>query len=452
MSDELTDDQRFPLLTEEGRRLLKWMREHPHGPRYTAACGNRLTADYLRRVREYEAELDASLKGWPLGGLPPWLGGFVEMCFRDVPFYRRYGDPAERFADIPTLDRSLLSREIWSFVPDSLPLDDLILYATSGTTGHPLTILSHPIVGASYTPLLRSALRPNGIELKAGRGQVCCVLVGYQRQAYTYPSVTPHQDNAGHIKLNLHPDDWRSPDDPARFLDDCNPEIYTGDPIAFAELMRLPLKTRPRALISTAMMLLPALRRQLESRFGCPVLDLYSMNEAGPIAVRSPSSPDVGIYHLLQHRLYIEILDNDGEPCPPGVRGEITLTGGLNFFLPLLRYRTNDYAALDFRGAQPALTGLEGRPPVVFRGANGQWINNLDVTHALKPFALPQFTLHQSADGSVHLKLRRMAVDLDQLRAALLNLFGADQALTIEVVDSLGDKVIQYTSEPALRV
>jgi len=86
--------------------------------------------------------------------------------------------------------------------------------------------------------------------------------------------------------------------DRARFLDDCSPELYTGDPIAFAELMKLSLKTRPHALISTVMMLLPGLRQRLESHFGCPVLDVYSMNETGPIAVLYD-----GVHVFLQHRL-----------------------------------------------------------------------------------------------------------------------------------------------------
>ncbi len=441
MPETLTDAERFPLITDEGRKMLKRLREHPHAPRYTAQCGNRLTAEYLRRVHEYEAELNAAPKGWPQGGLPAWLPGFVERCFRDVPFYRRYGAQPANFGDIPTIDRADLSREIRSFVPDSLPLDDLIIYATSGTTGHPLTIPSHPIVGACYTPLLKAALAIKGIELKSGRGQVGCVLVGYQKRAYTYPSVTPHQDEAGHLKLNLHPQDWRDPDDRARFLDDCNPELYTGDPLAFAELMRLPLKTRPRALISTAMMLTSGLRQQLEAHFSCPVLDVYSMNESGPIAVAHD-----GVHVLLQHRLYVEILDSDGTPCPPGARGEVTLTGGLNFFLPLLRYRTNDYASLGWRDGQPVLIGLEGRPQMLYRGANGQAINNLDVTGALKHLALPQFTLHQAADGSLQMKVRRSPVNVSQVRAALLALFGPDQILAIEEVDSLGDKVTQYST------
>jgi phenylacetate-CoA ligase len=439
-----TDVERFPLLTDHGRRMLQWLREHPHAPRYTAQCGNRLTAESLRRVRAFEAELSTAPKGWQPGAAPPWLADFIERCFRDVPFYRRYGARPANFFDIPTFDRFDLSREPWSFVPDTQPLDDLIVNATSGTTGHPLIILSHPVVGACYLPLLKVALAMRGITLQSGPGQVGCILVGLQQRAYTYPSVTPQQDDAGHLKLNLHPDDWRDPDDRARFLDACQPEIYTGDPIAFAELMRLPLKTRPRALISTAMMLLPGLRRELESHFGCPVIDLYSMNESGPIAF----GDDAG-FMILQHRLYVEILGPDGVPCPSGVRGEVTLSGGFNPFLPLLRYRTNDYASLTFLGTQPVLVGLEGRLPTVFRTRDGSEINSLDVTGVLKPFALPQFTLHQGADGSLHLKVRGANVDHARLREALLALFGPDQPLTIAEVDSfggLGDKVIQYTT------
>ena len=434
--------------------MLQRLREHPHAPRYTAHTGNRLTTEYLRRVNEYEAELNASPIGWQPGAYPAWLDGFLDMCFTDVPFYRRYGYRPADFADIPTTDRADLSREPWSFVPDSQSLTDLIINATSGTTGHPLVIPSHPVVGACYTPLIKSALRRYGITLTSERGQVACVLVGYQLKSFTYPSVTPHQDDAGHLKLNLHPDDWRDPADRAKFLDDCNPEIYTGDPIAFAELAQLPLTNYPKALVSTAMMLTPALREQLQDHFGCPVLDLYGMNECGPIAASLPpasSGEERGGGHvILQHRMYLEMLDPDGLPCPPGVRGEVTLTGGLNFFMPLLRYRTNDYASLAFHDSHPVLIGLQGRPPVLYRTARGEIINNLDVTSALKQFALPHYTLHQNTGGSLHLKLLHASANPDLIRAALLTLFGSTQSLAIEEVAFFPDKVIQYTSDLTL--
>ena len=210
--------------------------------------------------------------------------------------------------------------------------------------------------------------------------------------------------------------------------------------------MALPLTTRPKALVSTAMALLPGLRRQLQDRFGCPVVDLYSMNESGPIAARADDGP----FALLHHRLYVEVLDPEGAPCPPGVRGEVALTGGFNPFLPLLRYRTNDYAALGFRGRQPVLMDLEGRPPTLFRAPDGRLLNTLDISGALKPLALAQYQLHQSAAGALHLRLRGSDADAIQARAALLGLFGADQALTLELAEAFegaGGKVMQYTSD-----
>ena len=30
MDDALTEEQRFPLLTAKGRRMLRWLQEHPH--------------------------------------------------------------------------------------------------------------------------------------------------------------------------------------------------------------------------------------------------------------------------------------------------------------------------------------------------------------------------------------------------------------------------------------
>jgi len=441
----LKDEKRFPGLSEDSRQLLQHLREHPRAPRYTATCGHRLTPAYLERVHTYEQSLVGQTVSWPVGGYPPWLPSFVAECFREVPFYRGYGAPPIQFTDIPTTDRSDLSREIWSFIPDSQALDDLIVYATSGTTGHPLVIPSHPVVSGCYTPLVKAALTGHGVTLTAGRGQVGCILVGYQRHAYTYPSVTPQQDETGHLKLNLHPDDWRNPDDRAAFLDDCAPEIYTGDPLAFAELMRLPLTTRPKALVSTAMMLLPGLCAQLTAHFACPVVSLYSMNESGPIAVAQPQA--AGTYQFLQPRLFVEILNAEGRPCAPGERGEVTLTGGLNHYLPLLRYRTNDYAALEWQGATPYLSNLEGRPPVLYYAVNGQPISTLDVTRTLQPFALPQFILRQRADHSLLLTLPPHSLDLNAVRSALFTLFGSAQMITTEETQSFTEKVIQYQSD-----
>ena len=426
--------------------MLEFLREHPHAPIFRNESGNRLTADDVMRVREFEREVQSAQIGWRPGELPLWLGDFEEHCLSNVPFYRRYGSAPADFHDLPTISRADLSRDIAQFVPDSTPIDRLINFRTSGTTGHSLLLASHPIVAANYLAFHKRALRRFGIELRHRRGQVGVVLAGFQRKCFTYVSVTPTMDESGLAKINLHPADWRDPNDRAKYLDALAAELYTGDPIAFAELLTLPLQTKPRALLSTSMTLLPAMRQRLEERFSCPVLDLYSMNEAGPVGVADAAA---GGHVLLQHRLYVEILDAAGRSMPPGERGEVVLTGGFNFCLPLLRYRTGDYAALRFNGTEPVLIGLEGRPPVQFRTMGSEWINNIEVTHALQRFAIPQFTLHQDSERALHLRLSGGAHSEDQIRNALLEIFGPGQVLIFDHVVSFDGKVVQYTSDLA---
>ena len=440
---ETTDAARYPTLTEHGRRLLEFMREHPHAPIYRNESGNRLTADDVLRVEAFERDVAVADVGWTPAGVPEWLDAFVERCFETTPFYRRYGSRPRDFRDIPTMSRADLGRDIAQFVPDDVAIDRLINFQTSGTTGHPLLIASLPSVAASYLAFHKRALRRVGIELSHGRGQVGVVQVGFQKRCFTYVSVTPTMDESGLAKINLYPDDWRHPDDRAKYLDSLAPEILTGDPLAFAELAALPMRWRPRALLSTSMALRPASRRALEERFGCPVLDLYSMNEGGPIAVFDERA---GGHVLLQPRMFVEILDSGGHAVPPGERGEITLTGGFNPCLPLLRYRTGDFAALRFGAAEPVLVDLEGRPPVRFRTMLGEWLNNIEVTHALSRFALPQFTLHQGASGDLLFRVIGARGEEDAIRAALTSLFGPSQPLVVESDARFEDKVVQYTS------
>lgn len=437
------DETWYPTLTPEGRAMLEFLLEHPAAPKYRNESGNRLLAEEVDALRSFEREVASGGIGWFPGREPEWLREFVAQTYAEVPYFRRQGSPPREFEDIPTTRRADLSMDIASFVPDSVPIDRLINFRTTGTTGTPLLIPSHPLVAGRYLAFHKRALRRWRIELQHGRGQVGVVLLGMQKKCFTYVSVTPLMDQSGLAKINLHPNDWRDPGDRARYLDALNPEVIAGDPISFTELLTLPVTIRPRALMSVAMMLSPGLREQLESAFDCPVLDIYSLNEVGPVGV---FDEDVGGHVLLQPRLYVEILDPEDKPVPAGERGEIAFTGGFNFCLPLLRYRSGDFASLRFSPEGPVLVGLCGRQAVRFRTAQGTWINNIDVTHALAPLPLPQFALHQNSDGGLVLRLAPQALPRAHAAVALLKpLFGVKEI----VVEEIGgdDKVLQYTSD-----
>lgn len=423
--------------------MLRYLREHPHAPLYRNHSGNRLLAGEVVALQATEREVAAASVGWVPGQPPDWLHTLIAHCYQQVPYYRALGSPPRRLNDIASIHRGTLAADITRFVPDDVPLERMINFRTTGTTGHPLLVPSHPRVAGSYLAFHKRALRRFGIELRHGRGEVGVVLLGFQRRCFTYVSVTPGMDESGLAKINLHPDDWRSPDDRARYLDALQPELIAGDPISFAELLRLPLRHRPRALLSVSMALSPALRGQLAARFDCPVLDVYSMNEVGPIAVLDPS---VGGHVLLQPRLYVEILDPHDRPLPPGQRGEITVSGGFNHCLPLLRYRTGDQGALHFDGSTPVIVGLSGRRPLRYRNQQGQWFNNIDISHALATLPASRFCLHQAGDGQLQLSLPPAELGLAAQAAHLLAPLFGTQPITVQTLHA-EDKTLQYSSD-----
>lgn len=436
----LSEARRHPLLTEAGRRLLRRLQEHRGAPRYTFACGDQLNAEGVQRVRDYERMLQVTPVQRGGGDLPATMEGFVERCLRDVPFYRTYG--AYRFEHVPLLGRDDLQATPWAFVPDHACIEEMLVYESSGTLGSRLVVPSHPVVSSSYIALLRRMLARRGVTLEGGEDRVSIVMVGFHRHTLTYATVSSYLDGAAFVKLNLNLDDWPSPEARVRFLDECAPEIYSGDPISFAELAGMPLRHGPKAMVSTSMALLPALQAQLEARFGCPVFDLYSMTECRAMAFASETP---GVCEVLRPDLYVEVVDAEGRGTD-GV-GEIVVTSSFNPYLPLLRYRTGDYGRLESVRGVATLTDLQGRRPTIFRHADGRLVNNIDVTLALSHLPLSQVRLLQRPDGSLQMQWRGDGVPEAAVREALGACLGGWPMDLTQGCGPLEGKWLQYHSE-----
>jgi phenylacetate-CoA ligase len=271
-----------------------------------------------------------------------------------------------------------------------------------------------------------------------------------------YASVFAAWDEAGFARVNLHPAAWPSgPASARRFLGALAPGFLSGDPASFAELLRWDVELRPAALLSTALALSPALQAALSARYRCPVIDWYSTTETGPIACSRPGGPGLA---LLAPDLFVELVDGAGRPVPEGTRGEIAVTGGRNPYLPLLRYRTGDFARMALvpgpRGEpEPRLLDLEGRAAVLFRADDGSPVNPVDVGRALRHrFAVVQHEFVQRADRSCTARLRPAAglpVDAEQVEAELRALFGPGTRLEVQIDPELGaaGKPVPYRCE-----
>ncbi len=446
-----------PLLTDRGRAMLHRLREHADAPRWNREVGDRLTLDDLAALDEFRGALDRQRAARSVA-VPPSIVEWVARRRPHVAWFghalRGVGDLESDWSRVRTMSRAELAVRPWDLIPDDADLDAMVVYQTSGTTGHIVRVPYDPRAAAQNVPLIERALAHYGLEPRFDADQIACFLIGAQAHTVTYPAVLTAWREAGFCKLNLKPSEWPSPDSVHRYFRDNPPVLLTGDPISFGELLRLGVEHRPIAALSTAVAMSQGLARRLRAAYDCPIIDWYSLTETGPLAFQCRQ----GFFHQLPHDVYLEVLRADGTPCDDGERGEITVTGGRNPFVPLLRYRTGDYGRLDHAPCgcgdpMPRLLELEGRPPVLFRTPAGEPVNPVDLSRVLRDYALVQHELFQRADGSCDLVLRPVAgsaLDVAALSAELSTLLGGVE-IRARIDETLGDKqpgkIVPYRSE-----
>ncbi len=422
---------RCPLITTEAAARLRAMVEHPDAPPWDYFCGNRVVADDLPGLAAFTAALARPTTG---ARIPGQVLQTLAAAIPRTPILRRLLPPTadlERdWHELPTTSRADLAAGPSDWVPDDADWSRLVCHDTSGTTGHPIIIPHHPAACAAYEPLYAAALAARGVQLRFDPARAACLLLCAQRRTIRYATVCALWEQGLHAKLNLSATDWPQPGSARRFLAAYDSTVYTGDPDAFAALLGLAdAGLRPQGLISTAMPLPPALAERLEAVFGCPAIDVYSLNETGPLAWRCPQ----GHHHILPPDVFVEVLDGRGQPCADGVRGEVTVSGGRNPNLVLWRYRTGDHANLRHDACacgdlRPRLVDLEGRTPVRLTAADGGTVATVDVSRELRRFHLLRHRLVQRPDGSLELTVLALPGDdppaSADLAAMLRNLFG----------------------------
>src|SRR5205814_2059025 len=83
-----------------------------------------------------------------------------------------------------------------------------------------------------------------------------------------------------------------------------------------------------------------------------PVRDFYGSRECPSIAAECAQ----GRLHVMAHGRVVELVDDRGDPVPPGVMGRVLVTDLVNVSFGLVRYENGDVAAWD-RDPAPCACG-----------------------------------------------------------------------------------------------
>ncbi len=165
----------------------------------------------------------------------------------------------------------------------------------------------------------------------------------------------------------------------------------------------------------------------------------YSSTEVGMIAGRCPHYPEN--YHIMAHKLGLEFLNAEGNPCSEGEMGQVVITDYINRKMPLIRYAIGDLAAPIKcpcgKTPLPALTKLLGKQRGILKHPNGGNVFSTQLSAEIRDTpGIRQFQVIQNSRTQIQLRLiarpnARIAEAELGLRALFERVFGHQLHLDI---------------------
>jgi phenylacetate-CoA ligase len=211
----------------------------------------------------------------------------------------------------------------------------------------------------------------------------------------------------------------------------------------FVDAERLSLRP-PRSIIVGAEKLHDFQRAELERVFRAPVFETYGSREFMLIGAECERHEGL---HLSQENLLVEILDDDGQPTPPGEEGNVVITDLFNYGLPFVRYVNGDRALAGFstcscgRGL-PLLRKVTGRQLDTLDTPDGRKIPGEFFPHLLKDYpAIRRFQVVQESLDEIVIKLvvdgGFTLVEREQLLAEIRRTTGPATTVRLTPVDHI---------------
>ncbi|MCU0612173.1 MAG: hypothetical protein MUE60_10340 [Candidatus Eisenbacteria bacterium] len=330
-------------------------------------------------------------ESWPLSRIRAYqllrVNSILAWAANRVPHYRDQGLartlPLRCIEDLrqwPVVERSTVAADPQSFLATGLPRWRTRCGTTTGRSGSPLSVRwEWPSAvwweTAFQHRIYRWAGLPAGFRRVVLRGSLTHGPGGTESRWWQY---VPHRRT---LVLSVFQLSGSTVERYVRTMGSFRPHALQAYPSAAAKLVRLAREKglalpRLAAILTSSETLGPEDRELVEQDLG-PVFDFYGHAERAIAAAQCELRRG---YHLFDDYGYAEVLDCRGEACGPGQTGELTGTVFHNRAMPLIRYRSGDWATLSSIpctcGRQlRVLSALEGRPPDYLVNEEGEHVS-----------------------------------------------------------------------------
>jgi phenylacetate-CoA ligase len=375
------------------------------------------------------------------------LSAILAHAAASVPHYRGI-DPTD-FASVPIMSRAaiigaggdLLSRAY----PATHGMPEEVM--TSRTSGQAVTVRSTGVLTILWDALTLRDHRWHRRDLAAPHGAI-----RYTGGKLAAPPDGIRQRGWGRATATLAPDASMAvlslastTDEQVAWLRRERPTYLITYPSALHAILRrlsidkIEIPTI-RQVRTVGELLSPATRGLCRDVLDAPIVDLYSAQEVGYIALQCP---DHEHYHVQSERLIVEILRDDDTPCTPGEIGRVVVTDLHNFATPILRYDIGDYAVLGDRcpcgRTLPVLTRIVGRSRNMLVYPDGRTVWPAFTVACREAARYDEIQLIQRRADTLCLRVVPDGeLDRSALVAALRVALGYPFEVEIEVVDAIG--------------
>jgi len=286
----------------------------------------------------------------------------IKHAYNHVPYYHNAFSSVgikpddiksfEDFTKIPLVSKQDIQKNYRNFVTKGINVSKLPSRNTSGSTGTPLKIISdpYPSPGASRYPFFEC-----GVKL-------CDKFVTIWGRATSISWGSKYTRLWGDISETIIP--LLTEEKLISLLRQIKPDVLLTFPSVLLSLSSRDLSgINPRQIFTQGEMVTPYCRDVVKRKFGVDLFEIYGSVEFGNMAFECTEHFAL---HIITDNVYIELLDEKGEPVAPGEHGEIVVTGLHNYVMPLIRYRIGDLGVLtDDRcpcgRSWPLLKSIEGR-------------------------------------------------------------------------------------------